>query len=106
MRGNMVFETVGNDLNLIKNSVPFPYSLEFYDRDSIEEIRRCIKEHFYNNKKTILEHLEYLDHLFLKLQSILQLETSYGVPIAEIKKDLVEINLLKNQLSALLNQFA
>ena len=101
----MVFEIIGNDLNLIKESKPEPYRLEFYERESLDEIKRCIKNHFYHDRKTVMEHIEFLDHLAIKLQSAVQLEMSYGESSPEAKKDLVEVNSLKSQLAALANQF-
>ena len=102
----MVFEIVGNDLNLINDSSPEHYGLEFYERESLDEIKRCITKGFYHERRTIMEHIEFLNNLLLKLQSATQLELSYGGSALESKHDMAEVNSLKNQLSSLANQLA
>ena len=101
----MAFEIIGNDLNVMSDTHPDPYHLEYYEKESLNEIKRCLKEGFYHDRHTIMDHIEFLDHLMLKLQSSIQMELSSGTSALEAKDDLAEVQSIKNKLLALANQF-
>lgn len=77
-----------------------PYQLEYYERESIEEIKRSIDDHQIN-RKLIKDYLEFLDHLLAKFRTLRNEECAVGNPVKDIDDILKELKMLSDRLSLL-----
>lgn len=76
-----------------------PYELEKYDRESLEEIKKFLNAKKYTDRKTIMEHLDYLEELANKVQHAIAEEKKDGDVTWELEKDLVEIKALFDKVT-------
>ena len=83
-----------------------PYTLEYYDRQSIKEIKQMIVHNSYTDASTISEHLLFLEHLAEKLQQILSKESSAGESAMILRENMNEIKNLHNILNSMLHSSA
>ena len=75
------------------------YEIEKYDRESLEEIKKFLKAKKYADRKTIMEHLGYLEDLANKVQHAIAEEKKDGDVTWELEKDLVEIKELFDKVT-------
>jgi len=40
-------------LDMEQGFTPIPYAMEFFDRQSLEDIKRCLSESFYHDTSTV-----------------------------------------------------
>jgi len=92
-----------DELMYLDLSNPVPYELEYYDRQSLKEIKEMALNHEYTDASTISEHLLFLEHLADKLQQILHNEESAGESAMVLRENLKEIKNLYNTLNFILN---
>jgi|GEM_PF-2973009 len=93
-----------DELGYLGQSVPVPYNMEYYDKQSLNEIRRYITDHAYRDTSTISEHLLFLEHLADKLQQILSNETSAGESAMILRENLREVKNLYDTLSLMMSR--
>ena len=86
--------------------VPAPYEMEYYDKDSINEIKKMIANNLYQDANTIQEHLLFLEHLAGKLQQALSAEQGRGESAWNLRKNIDEVKNIFNVLSSLKNRFS
>lgn len=75
------------------------YELEYYDRDSIREIEHSINLNAYKDAVEVKEHMDFLERLLFKLQSIRIEEMKEGFPTLELDESITEINHLFRKLA-------
>ena len=92
-----------DELIYLDSSNPVPYALEYYDRQSLNEIKRMVLKHTYTDASTTHEHLLFLEHLADKLQQALRNGWSAGDSAGMLKDNLNEIKNLQNALHFILN---
>jgi hypothetical protein len=74
------------------------YELEFYEKQSLYEIERMLSLRMYRDSETIQKHIEFLEHLHLKLHSIREAEIKEGFSTFELDRAVVKIKQLSKQL--------
>lgn len=93
-------------IDLERGVVPAPYEMEQYDRSSLDEIKRMIVNEQYDDANVVQEHISFLERLSSRLTVILNEERSNGLPSLDLRKNIEEINNLRNVLSTLRNKFS
>ncbi len=83
---------------LEKNHGIHVYSLEFYERQSIDEIKRGLEKGL--SHEVALQCKDYLNSLLKKLLRIASVEESEGVFNSELRKNIDEIKSLLRQIDA------
>lgn len=99
----MVFDEY-DEITYMEPGTPVPYKLEFYYRQSINEIRGMIEHHMYHDTSTISEHLLFLEHLADKLQQVLANERSAGESAMMLRKQLADIKNLYDTLNSIMQR--
>ena len=95
-----------NDLDRLSSNNIGHCGLEYWERESLDEIRNMLANDLYRDSGTINDHLEYLDHLINKIQTLIQQEASFGDSALELKRALAESKSFYNKLSSLLERLA
>jgi hypothetical protein len=95
-----------DEITYMEPSAPVPYQLEYFDRQSIKEIRSMILQGAYHNQNTVSEHLLFLEHLVDKLQQIIANEQSAGVSTLMLKDNIIEIKSLREILNSIRENFS
>jgi hypothetical protein len=95
-----------DEITYMEPSAPVPYEIEYFDRQSLREIRTMLNNGAYNNKIIISEHLLFLEHLAEKLQQITLNEQSAGVSATMLRTNISEIKNLYSTLSSMLDKFS
>ena len=95
-----------DEVTYMEPSAPVPYELEYYDRQSLQEIKTMISSNSYDDVSTISEPLLFLEHLAEKLQQIIANEQSAGVPAMMLRSNVLEIKNLYGTLQSMLNKFS
>jgi hypothetical protein len=80
------------------------YELEKHERDSMQEIRKRIKEDSYTNMEEVRDHLELIEDLIEKVKIIIQSEERDGLVNLSLKRDISKIQQLYNDLSRILDR--
>jgi hypothetical protein len=93
-----------DEVTYMEPSAPTPYELEYYDRQSLQEIRNMILQGAYNDLDTISEHLLFLEHLVDKLQQVVANEQSAGVSTSMLRNNMTEIKSLHEILQSMLGK--
>lgn len=75
------------------------YELEYYDRDSIREIEHSINLNAYKDAVEVKEHMDFLERLLFKLQSVRIEEMKEGFPTLELDESIIEISRLFKKLA-------
>ncbi|MGV8151096.1 MAG: hypothetical protein ACP5NV_05190 [Candidatus Woesearchaeota archaeon] len=88
----------------LKDRAYTPYELDKYDRDSIEEIKRCIKQKKYTEKDSIKDSLEYIEKLANKMNVAIQNEKKENKTTWELEADLNDLKKVFEQLNTTLNE--
>lgn len=78
------------------------YDLEFYEKQSLLDIERMIASKGYRDHEVIREHMDFLEHLMLKLHSIRIEELKEGFPTLELDASIAKIKDLSQKLTTLL----
>jgi len=81
------------------------YELQQHERDSIQEIEKMMKGDLYKDEQTIRDHIEYLEQIETKLNSILENERSAGLTNVSLKQDYIKITRICSRLVELLTKF-
>ena len=89
----------------LKDRAYTPFELEQYDRDSLEEIKRCLKLRKYKDKDSVKEMLDFVENLANKINVAASNEKKENKTTWELESDLVDIHKIFDQLNALLQQF-
>lgn len=79
-----------------------PYKLAPYDRNSIEEIKKAIKQNKYTDKDSIKETLDYIETLANKINVAIQNEKRENKTTWELEADLSDLKRVFEQLNKLL----
>ena len=79
-----------------------PYELENQDRESIEEIKRCIKQKKYKDKDTIMQSLDFIETLSNKMNIAVQNEKKENKTAWELEADLNDLKKVFEQLNNIL----
>lgn len=99
----MVFSEY-DEITYMEPGTPVPYTLEFYDRQSLDEIKDMLVNHQYHDTSTISEHLVFLEHLADKLQQVLSNEGSAGESAMLLRKQMAEVKNLYDTLYSILQR--
>ncbi|HIH42960.1 TPA: hypothetical protein HA246_04915 [Candidatus Woesearchaeota archaeon] len=94
-----------DDLGRIGKVIPEPHHMEYYDRNSLNEIKKLIDKNRYDRREQIEEHLQFLERLADKLKSTLDQEQSYGETAWMLKKDVEDVRKTFAALSTLLDKY-
>jgi hypothetical protein len=95
-----------DEITYMEPSAPVPYQLEYFDRQSIKEIRNMVLQGAYHDPNTVSEHLLFLEHLVDRLQQIVANEQSAGVSTLMLKDNITEIKSLRAILHSILENFS
>lgn len=79
-----------------------PYELAPHDRNSIEEIKKAIKQNKYTDKYSIKETLDYIETLANKMNVAIQNEKRENKTTWELEADLNDLKRVFEQLNKLL----
>lgn len=93
-----------DEVTYMEPSAPTSYELEYYDRQSLQEIRNMIMGGAYHDPNTISEHLLFLEHLVDKLQQFIANEQSAGVSTLMLRNNITEIKSLHEILHSMLDK--
>ena len=86
----------------LKDRAYTPYELEKYDRDSLEEIKRCLKKGTYKDKDAIQESLDFLEKLANKMNIAVTNEKKDSKTTWELETDLSDVKKMFDQLDGML----
>ena len=81
------------------------YELEKFDRESLDEIKGCLKKKSYTDRRMIKEHLEYLEQLANKVQLNITAEKGEGEVTWELEHDLIEIKDIFRRVEGVFDQY-
>jgi hypothetical protein len=80
------------------------YELEFYDRDSIDEVKRMLELGRYTDRDMLRDHMEYVENLLEKLSRISMEEKRAGTMNLSLDRDIQHVRALYAQMSMLLDR--
>jgi len=80
------------------------YELESYDRQSLDEIRKLLKNGKYKDPVLLRDHMEMVENLIQRLMMIIQDEEKESIANLSLKRDFAKIKDLYEQMSRLLDQ--
>jgi hypothetical protein len=80
------------------------YEIESFDRQSLDEIRKLLKEGKYKDPQKLRDHMEYVEDLIGKLMRIIQDEEKESIQNLSLKRDFTKIRELYDQMTFLLDQ--
>jgi hypothetical protein len=86
----------------LKDRAYTPFELDNYQRESIEEIKKFLKEGKYKDKTAIKESLEYIENIANRISIAIQNEGREGKTTWELESDLNMIKKLFNELNKIL----
>jgi hypothetical protein len=86
----------------LKDRAYTPFELAHHDRESIEEIKRCIKQKKYKDKDTIQQSLEFIEELSNKMNIAVQNEKRDNKTTWELEADLNDLKKIFTELNNLL----
>ena len=75
------------------------YDVEYYDRSSLKEMEKLINLNSYTGLRQVKEHMDFLERLLFKLQTIRMEEIKEGFPTLELDESISEINSLFRKLT-------
>jgi len=87
----------------IEKPTYIPFFMEDVDRNSLEDIKRCI-EKGYKSKDQVKDHLAFLEKLENKLHEIRTAEESNGVDNTELDEDIKEVRGLLGLLEEIFHK--
>lgn len=80
------------------------YEIESFDKQSLEEIRRLLKEKLYKNAQQLRDHMEYVENLIQRLTGIIQDEDKAGIQNFSLRRDFSRIKELYASMAELLDK--
>lgn len=80
------------------------YEIESFDRKSLDEIRRLIREKLYKNPQQLRDHMEFVENLIQRLSQIISDEEKAGIQNFSLKRDFGRIKDLYVNMSAILDE--
>jgi hypothetical protein len=80
------------------------YELEPYDRQSLDEIRKLLRENKYKDAAHLRDHMEMVENLIARLMRIIQDEEKESIANLSLKHDFARVKDLYDQMSRLLDQ--
>ena len=86
----------------LKDRAYTPYELEKFDRESLEEIKKCLKRGKYKTKEALQDSLEFLEKLANKINIASSNETKENKTAWELETDLSDIKKTFDQLNQML----
>ena len=86
----------------LKDRAYTPYEVEKFERDSLEEIRKCLKKGLYKDKAAVQDSLEFLEKLANKMNVAITNEKKDSKTTWELETDLTDLKKMFAQLEALL----
>ncbi|MBS1266967.1 MAG: hypothetical protein MAG795_00937 [Candidatus Woesearchaeota archaeon] len=81
------------------------YELEFHEKESLKEIKKCIENQTYTHASHVSEHQEYLEDLMEKLKRIISMEDNRGMVNLSLKKEYAKVRKIHNNLSIIYDNF-
>ena len=87
----------------LKDRAYTPYELDKYDRDSIDEIKRYLKQNKYDDKDSIKDSLEYIEKIANKMNVAIQNEKKENKTTWELEADLNDLKKVFEQLNTALS---
>lgn len=94
----MIFD----DVEKLKQSKPTGYNLEYYERDSISEIKKIIAQKGYKNRQQIESHMQFLENLADKLKDKISLQKGLGEVSWGLERDFEDVKQLFSILGNLI----
>lgn len=88
----------------LKDRAYIPYELAKYERDSLEEISKLLKQNKYKNKDMVNETLEFLESLANKINIAVINEKKEGKTTWELENELSNIKKMFEQLELILSE--
>jgi hypothetical protein len=86
----------------LKDRAYIPYELEKFERDSLEEIKKCLKKGTYKTKDAVQESLEFLEKLANKMNMAINNQKKDNKTTWELETDLVDLKKMFDQLDQIL----
>ena len=80
------------------------YELESFDKESLAEIRKLLKEDGYKDPIKLRDHMEYVESLITRLLRIIQDEDKQGLMNMSLKRDFAKVKELYDTMSRLLDR--
>jgi hypothetical protein len=75
------------------------YEIESYDRQSLDEIRKLLRENKYKDATQLRDHMEMVENLIARLMRIIQDEEKESIVNLSLKRDFSRIKDLYDQMS-------
>jgi len=86
----------------LKDRAYMPYELEKYERDSLEEIKKTVKNEGYTKKEDIQDSLDFLEKLANKINMAVTNEKKDNKTTWELETDLNDLKKLFEKLNQML----
>lgn len=99
------YDDEGRNLDDIRRSVFEDYELEPFDRESLKEIDRMLRNNEYKEEQTIIEHLEFLEQLYNKLENKQLAEGEIGYTNFTLIKTMKEVQRMIDILTSKMSSF-
>lgn len=88
----------------LKDRAFTPFELAKHERESLEDIRKGIKEDKYKNKDKIQESLEFIENLSNRMSIAINNEKKEGKLNWELESDLADVKKVFDLLNALMQK--
>ena len=89
----------------LKDRAYTPYELEKYERDSLEEIKKCLKQGKYKTKEAVQESLDFIEKLANKINIAVNNEKKDNKTTWELETDLADVKKMFDELEKILLAF-
>ena len=86
----------------LKDRAYTPYELEKYERERVEEIKKCLKKGNYRSKEDVQDSLNFLEKLANKMNIAIANEKKDNKTTWELEADLADLKKMFDQLDAML----
>ena len=86
----------------LKDRAYTPYELEKHERDSLEEIRKTLKNNSYTKKEDIQDSLDFLEKLANKINVAVTNEKKDNKTTWELETDLADLRRLFDKLNQMI----
>ena len=88
----------------LKDRAFTPFELAKHERDSLEDIKKLLKESKYTDKNTVQESLDFLENLSNRMNVAINNEKKDGKSNWELDSDLLDVRKVFDQLKTVLQQ--
>jgi hypothetical protein len=86
----------------LKDRAFTPFELQKHERDSMEEIKKLLKENKYTDKNVVQESLDFIESLSNRMSIAINNEKKEGKSNWELESDLQDVKKVFDQLNGLL----